>query len=65
MRVPQLGRLPVDGPDERPDHRLGIEYLHLHKPTIIHRDIKSSNVLISAQGVAKIADNGGGSVLRM
>jgi hypothetical protein len=23
MRVPQLGRLPVDGPDERPDHRLG------------------------------------------
>ncbi|KWU44908.1 kinase-like protein, partial [Rhodotorula sp. JG-1b] len=36
----------------------GIEYLHLHKPTIIHRDIKSSNVLISAQGVAKIADFG-------
>lgn len=36
----------------------GIEYLHLHKPAIIHRDIKSSNVLISAQGVAKIADFG-------
>ncbi|PFH54124.1 hypothetical protein AMATHDRAFT_44673 [Amanita thiersii Skay4041] len=36
----------------------GLEYLHLRKPSIIHRDCKSSNILITAKGTAKIADFG-------
>lgn len=35
----------------------GLEYLHEKaNPHIIHRDIKSSNILIFDNGVAKIAD---------
>ncbi|KAF9014072.1 hypothetical protein BDQ17DRAFT_1419000 [Cyathus striatus] len=36
----------------------GLEYLHTRKPSIIHRDCKSSNILITARGTAKIADFG-------
>jgi serine/threonine protein kinase len=36
----------------------GLEYLHLRKPSVIHRDCKSSNILITSKVTAKIADFG-------
>jgi serine/threonine protein kinase len=40
------------------DVALGINYLHSQKPPLLHRDLKSPNVLLSEEGVAKIADVG-------
>lgn len=37
----------------------GLDYLHnIHKPSVIHRDCKSSNILITGKVTAKIADFG-------
>ncbi|MDP2434630.1 MAG: protein kinase, partial [archaeon] len=36
----------------------GMRFLHAHQPPITHRDLKLENVLISSEGVAKIADFG-------
>ncbi len=36
----------------------GLEYLHERKPKVIHRDCKSTNILINRRGVAKVADFG-------
>ncbi|KZO97860.1 kinase-like protein [Calocera viscosa TUFC12733] len=36
----------------------GLRYLHEHKPSVIHRDCKSSNILITTAVRAKIADFG-------
>ncbi|EIW66877.1 hypothetical protein TREMEDRAFT_34208, partial [Tremella mesenterica DSM 1558] len=36
----------------------GLEYLHTRSPAIIHRDCKSSNILINRQGHAKVGDFG-------
>ncbi|KAG8957863.1 hypothetical protein FRC03_009747 [Tulasnella sp. 419] len=36
----------------------GLRYLHTRQPSIIHRDCKSSNILITSKVTAKIADFG-------
>lgn len=35
-----------------------LEYLHSHKPAIIHRDIKPQNIIITPQGLAMLVDFG-------
>lgn len=36
----------------------GVKYLHALRPMIIHRDLKSSNLLIDERNVLKISDFG-------
>ncbi|XP_063416470.1 uncharacterized protein LOC134698109 [Mytilus trossulus] len=40
------------------DIALGMNYLHQHKPQVLHLDLKSMNVLLDSSGRAKIADFG-------
>lgn len=40
------------------DVAMGISYLHTRRPAVLHRDLKSNNVLIDANGRCKISDFG-------
>ncbi|KAF8953877.1 kinase-like domain-containing protein [Flammula alnicola] len=40
------------------DIALGLEYLHTHKPPIVHADLKGNNVLITDGGRAALCDFG-------
>jgi serine/threonine protein kinase len=40
------------------DIAVGVNYLHSFKPTILHRDLKSPNVLLDEAGRVKLADFG-------
>ena len=51
LQLPRLLQLATDVAS-------GCHYLHRLKPAIIHRDVKSSNILLTATGAAKIADFG-------
>ena len=36
----------------------GLLYLHELRPPVLHRDVKPSNILIDADGIARLADTG-------
>ena len=44
---------------------LGLNHMHTHTPTIIHRDLTARNVLLTAEGTAKIGDFGNSQVVQL
>jgi len=40
------------------DIAIGMNYLHTHEPIILHRDLKSTNILVNTEWQCKIADFG-------
>ena len=44
---------------------LGLRYLHEHSPPIIHRDLSSNNILLTASLSAKISDLGVAKILNL
>ena len=46
------------------DVSLGLNFLHNHKPLILHRDLSPNNVMLTEQLVAKIGDLGVAKVVR-
>ena len=47
------------------DVALGLNYIHSHKPSIIHRDLSSNNVLLASSMKAKISDLGVAKLLNL
>ncbi|KAE8981530.1 hypothetical protein PF002_g24224 [Phytophthora fragariae] len=56
-------KTPLDWFQLATDVAQGVAYLHEH--SVLHRDLKSSNVLLDARGAAKIADFGLSCVLEL